>query len=46
VIGRLKGIVESRGTETLEIDVHGVVYELTCSLSTLESLAVGEPAVI
>ncbi|MBL7688767.1 MAG: Holliday junction branch migration protein RuvA [Bdellovibrionaceae bacterium] len=46
MIGRLKGIVESRGVETLEIDVHGVVYELTCSLSTLESLAVGEPAVV
>lgn len=46
VIGRLKGFVESRGIDTLEIDVHGVVYELTCSLSTLEMLAVGEPAIV
>lgn len=50
MIGRLKGVVESRGleagTETLEIDVNGVVYELSCSVSTLETLKVGETAVI
>ena len=50
MIGRLKGIVESRGlesgTELLEIDVNGVVYELICSVSTLETMKVGEPATV
>lgn len=50
MIGRLKGVVESRGleagTEILELDVNGVVYELSCSASTLESLSVGETAVV
>ncbi len=42
MIGRLKGIVESRGGELCLIDVGGVCYELTCSLQTIDTLAVGE----
>lgn len=42
MIGRLKGIVESREGETCLIDVGGVCYELTCSLQTIDTLVVGE----
>lgn len=42
MIGRLKGIVESREAETCLIDVGGVCYELTCSLQTIDVLVVGE----
>lgn len=42
MIGRLKGIVESREGEICLLDVGGVCYELTCSLQTLDVLVVGE----
>ena len=42
MIGRLKGVVESREGETCMIDVGGVCYELTCSLQTSETLVLGE----
>lgn len=42
MIGRLKGIVESREGETCLLDVSGVCYELTCSLQTIDVLVVGE----
>lgn len=42
MIGRLKGIVESREGETCLIDVGGVCYELTCSLQTIDTLVLGE----
>lgn len=46
MIGRLRGVVESRELETVLLDVGGVGYELTCSTTTVESLAVGEEAVL
>lgn len=46
MIGRLKGTIEAREIESVLLDVGGVVYELTCSLATLENLAVGERAVL
>ncbi len=42
MIGRLKGIVESREAETCLLDVGGVCYELTCSLQTIDTLVLGE----
>lgn len=42
MIGRLKGIVESREAETCLLDVNGVCYELTCSLQTIDTLVLGE----
>lgn len=42
MIGRLKGVVESREGETCLLDVGGVCYELTCSLQTSDVLVVGE----
>lgn len=42
MIGRLKGIVESREGELCLLDVGGVCYELTCSLQTIDLLVVGE----
>lgn len=42
MIGRLKGIVEAREGEVCLLDVGGVVYELTCSVQTIDALLVGE----
>ena len=42
MIGRLKGVVESREGETCMLDVGGVCYELTCSLQTIDTLVLGE----
>lgn len=42
MIGRLKGIVESREGEICLLDVGGVCYELTCSLQTIDTLVLGE----
>ena len=42
MIGRLKGVVESREAETCLLDVGGVCYELTCSLQTIDTLVLGE----
>jgi len=42
VIGRLKGVVEAREGEMCLLDVGGVVYELTCSVQTIEALVIGE----
>jgi Holliday junction DNA helicase RuvA len=42
MIGRLKGIVESREGEMCLLDVGGVCYELTCSLQTIDVLVNGE----
>ncbi len=47
MIGKLKGIVESIGEESVIVDVHGVGYEVWCSARTLMSLpAAGEAVVL
>jgi Holliday junction DNA helicase RuvA len=44
MIGKLKGILDSIGDDTIIIDVNGVGYEVHCSARTLGSLpSVGEP---
>lgn len=44
MIGKLKGILDSIGDETIIIDVNGVGYEVHCSSRTLGGLpALGEP---
>jgi Holliday junction DNA helicase RuvA len=47
VIGRLKGIVDSFGPDSVILDVHGVGYLVHCSSRTLEALPrAGEAAVL
>ena len=44
MIGKLKGILDSIGEETIIIDVGGVGYEVFCSARTLATLpSIGEP---
>ncbi|MEO1143160.1 MAG: Holliday junction branch migration protein RuvA, partial [Pseudomonadota bacterium] len=44
MIGKLKGILDSIGEETIIIDVGGVGYEVFCSARTLATLpTIGEP---
>lgn len=44
MIGKLKGILDSIGDDTIIIDVNGVGYEVHCSARTLGSLpSIGEP---
>jgi Holliday junction DNA helicase RuvA len=38
MIGKLRGIVDSKGTDWVVIDVNGVGYHVTCSSRTLEAL--------
>jgi Holliday junction DNA helicase RuvA len=45
MIGKLTGIIDSRGDDYLILDVNGVGYVVTCSSRTLQRLpARGEPA--
>ncbi len=47
MIGKLKGIVDSFGTDFLILDVHGVGYQVHCSARTLTMLpAPGEAATL
>ncbi len=47
MIGKLKGIVDSFGTDFLIIDVNGVGYQVHCSARTLSMLPQpGEPATL
>ncbi len=47
VIGKLKGIVDSYGEDSIILDVNGVGYLVHCSARTLQSLpAPGEPVVL
>lgn len=46
MIAKLKGVLEFKDQETCVIDVSGVGYELTCSLDTLDELAIGESTVL
>ena len=47
MIGRLKGVVDGIGEDTVILDVHGVGYLCHCSARTLQTLPpVGEAAVL
>jgi Holliday junction DNA helicase RuvA len=47
MIGKLKGIVESYGTDFIILDVNGVGYQVHCSVRTLQALpAQGEAATL
>jgi Holliday junction DNA helicase RuvA len=47
MIGKLRGVVDSYGDDTVVVDVHGVGYLVHCSARTLQSLpSPGEAATI
>jgi Holliday junction DNA helicase RuvA len=47
MIGKLKGMIESYGQDSVIVDVNGVGYEVHCSARTLQELpGVGQPAVL
>ena len=47
MIGKLKGIIESYGEDSVIVDVNGVGYEVFCSARTLLELpGVGQPATL
>ena len=47
MIGKLRGVVDSYGDDTVVLDVHGVGYLVHCSARTLQSLpSPGEAATI
>jgi Holliday junction DNA helicase RuvA len=47
MIGKLRGVIDSSGDDTVVVDVHGVGYLVHCSARTLQSLpSPGEAATI
>lgn len=46
MIGKLKGVVDSVGSDWALIDVHGVCYLVACSTKTLSTLHAGEACVL
>jgi holliday junction DNA helicase RuvA len=47
MIGKLKGLIESYGEDSVIVDVGGVGYEVFCSARTLQELpGVGQPATL
>ncbi len=47
MIGKLKGMIESYGEDSVILDVNGVGYEVHCSARTLQELpGVGQPATL
>ena len=47
MIGKLKGIIDSRGEDSVILDVNGVGYQVHCSARTLAALpALGEAATL
>jgi holliday junction DNA helicase RuvA len=47
MIGKLKGVIESYGQDSVIVDVNGVGYEVHCSARTLQELpGVGQPATL
>ncbi|HWV42201.1 Holliday junction branch migration protein RuvA [Pseudorhodoplanes sp.] len=47
MIGKLKGVIDSYGEDYVIVDVHGVGYQVHCSVRTLQSLpAQGEAATL
>jgi Holliday junction DNA helicase RuvA len=47
MIGKLKGLIESYGEDSVIVDVNGVGYEVHCSARTLQELpGLGQPATL
>ena len=47
MIGKLKGVIEFYGEDTVIVDVNGVGYEVHCSARTMQELAgIGQPAIL
>jgi len=47
MIGKLKGVIDSYGEDTVIVDVNGVGYEVHCSARTLQELpGIGQPATL
>jgi holliday junction DNA helicase RuvA len=47
MIGKLKGLIESYGEDSVIVDVGGVGYEVFCSARTLQELpGIGQPATL
>jgi holliday junction DNA helicase RuvA len=47
MIGKLKGLIESYGEDSVIVDVNGVGYEVHCSARTLQELpGIGQPAIL
>ena len=47
MIGKLKGLIESYGQDSVILDVNGVGYEVHCSARTLQELpGIGRPAAL
>jgi len=47
MIGKLKGLIESYGQDSVIVDVNGIGYEVHCSARTLQELpGVGQPATL
>ena len=47
MIGKLKGVIESYGENSVIVDVAGVGYEVYCSARTLQGLpGIGQPATL
>ena len=47
MIGKLKGLIESYGQDSVIVDVNGIGYEVHCSARTLQELpGVGQPAAL
>ena len=47
MIGKLKGLIESYGEDSVIVDVNGVGYEVHCSTRTLQELpGIGQPAIL
>ena len=47
MIGKLKGVIDSYGEDSVILDVNGVGYEVHCSARTLQELpGIGQPAAL
>src|SRR5246127_736508 len=47
MIGKLKGLIESYGQDSVIVDVNGVGYQVHCSARTMEELpGIGQPATL
>jgi holliday junction DNA helicase RuvA len=47
MIGKLKGVIESYGEDTVIVDVNGVGYEVHCSARSMQELpGIGQPATL
>src|SRR5438552_15944845 len=47
MIGKLKGLIDSYGEDSVIVDVNGVGYQVHCSARTLQELpGIGQPATL